>query len=151
IRDFEYLSSAYRQNPLVRYQLALAYLLYSKDASDVNRRNAVYNAEKSLNDAVNLEPRFDQATLLLADLNIRKGNPAAAVDLLLPVTKDRPQIAQAQYLLASAYLAQQKSDQAATVYRQMTELLPKDPQPSFLLGNALLRQGQQAEARKAFE
>src|SRR5262249_21012380 len=142
IRDFEYLSSAYRQNPLVRYQLALAYLLYSKDASDVNRRNAVYNAEKSLNDAVNLEPRFDQATLLLPDLNIRKGNPAAAVDLCLPVTKDRPQIAKAQYLLASAYLAQQKSDQAATVYRQMTELLPKDPQPSFLLGNALLRQGQ---------
>src|SRR5215467_13867274 len=28
IRDFEYLSNAYRQNPLVRYQLALAYLLY---------------------------------------------------------------------------------------------------------------------------
>ena len=43
IRDFEYLSNAYRQNPLVRYQLALAYLLYSnsKDLSDANRRNAV--------------------------------------------------------------------------------------------------------------
>jgi tetratricopeptide (TPR) repeat protein len=151
IRHFEYLSNAYRQNPLVGYQLALAYLLYAKDASDVKSRNAVDNAERSLNDAVNLEPRFDQAVLLLSELKIRKGNSAAAVDLLVPLTKERPQIAQAQYLLASAYLAQQKSDQAAAVYRQMTELFPKDPQPSFLLGNALLRQGQQAEARKAFE
>jgi tetratricopeptide (TPR) repeat protein len=151
IRHFEYLSNTYRQNPLVRYQLALAYLLYAKDASDVTSRNAVDNAERSLNDAVNLEPRFDQAVLLLSELKIRKGNSAAAVDLLVPLTKERPQIAQAQYLLASAYSAQQKSDQAAAVYRQMMELFPKDPQPSFLLGNALLTQGQQAEARKAFE
>ena len=151
IRHFEYLSNTYRQNPLVRYQLALAYLLYAKDAGDVKSRNAVDDAERSLNDAVNLEPRFDQAALLLSELKIRTGNSAAAVDLLVPLTKERPQIAQAQYLLASAYLAQQKSDQAAAVYRQMTELFPKDPQPSFLLGNVLLRQGQQAEARKAFE
>src|SRR5207249_5597585 len=85
------------------------------------------------------------------ELKIRKGNPAAAVDLLLPVTKERPQITQAQYLLASAYLAQQKNDEALAVYRQMTELFPKDPQPSFLMGSVLLAQGQQDEARKAFE
>jgi putative PEP-CTERM system TPR-repeat lipoprotein len=151
IRDFEYLSNAYRQNWLTRYQLALAYLLYAKDANALNSRNAVDNAVRSLNEAVNLEPRFDQAALLLAELNIRKGNPAAAVDLLVSVTKDRPQIAQAHYLLASAYLVQQKSDQAAAVYRQLTELFPQDPQPSFLLGSVLLSQGKQAEARKAFE
>jgi tetratricopeptide (TPR) repeat protein len=151
IRDFEYLSNAYRQNPLVRYQLALAYLLYSKDASDVNRRNAVEAAESRLNEAVSLEPRFDQAAMLLAELKIRKGSPAAAVELLEPLTKERPQIAQAQYLLATAYLAQQKSDQALAVYRRMTELFPNDPQPSFLLGSVLLGRGQQADARKAFE
>ena len=54
------------------------------------------------------------------------------MDLLAPVTKERPQIAQAHYLLASAYLAQQKRDEALAVYRQMTELFPKDPQPPFL-------------------
>jgi tetratricopeptide (TPR) repeat protein len=151
IRNFEYLSNAYRQNWLARYQLALAYLLYAKDANAGNSRNAVDNAIRSLNEAVNLEPRFDQPALLLAELNIRKGNPAAAVDLLVPVMKERPQVAQAQYLLASAYLAQQKQDQALAVYRQMTELFPKDPQPSFLIGSVLLAQGQQADARKAFE
>jgi tetratricopeptide (TPR) repeat protein len=153
IRDFEYLSNAYRQNPLVRYQLALAYLLYSnsKDTGDVNRRNAVEAAESRLNEAVSLEPRFDQAARLLAELKLRKGNPAAAVELLEPLTKERPQIAQAQYLLATAYLAQRKSDKALAVYRHMTELFPNDPQPSFLIGSVLLGQGQRADARKAFE
>jgi tetratricopeptide (TPR) repeat protein len=154
IRDFEYLSKAYRQNPLVRYQLALAYLLYSKnskDLSDENRRNAVDAAESRLNEAVGLAPRFDQAAMLLAELKIRKGNPAAAVELLEPLTKERPQTAQAQYLLATAYLAQQKSDQALAVYRKMTELFPNDPQPSFLIGSVLLGQGKQADARNAFE
>jgi tetratricopeptide (TPR) repeat protein len=151
IRDFEYLSNAYRQNPVVRHQLAVAYLLHARDASDVNRRNLVDSAERSLNEAINLQPHFDQAAMLLAELKIRKGNPAAAVDLLVPLTKERPQVAQAQYLLAAAYLAQQKQDQAFAVYRQMTELFPKDPQPSFLMGSVLLSQGQRAEARKAFE
>jgi tetratricopeptide (TPR) repeat protein len=153
IRNFEYLSNAYRQNPLVRYQLALAYLLHSnsKDLSDANRRNAVEAAESRLNEAVSLQPRFDQAAMLLAELKIRKGNPAAAVELLEPLTKERPQIAQAQYLLATAYLAQQKSDQALAVYRKMTETFPNDPRPSFLIGSVLLGQGKQAEARKAFE
>jgi tetratricopeptide (TPR) repeat protein len=153
IRDFEFLSNAYRQNPLVRYQLALAYLLYSasKDLSDQNRRDAVDAAESRLNEAVGLQPRFDQAAMLLAELKIRKGNPAAAVELLEPLTKERPQIAQAQYLLATAYLAQQKGDQALAVYRQMTESFPNDPRPSFLIGSVLLAQGKQADARKAFE
>jgi tetratricopeptide (TPR) repeat protein len=153
IRDFEYLSNAYRQNPLVRYQLALAYLLYSasKDLSDENRRKAVEAAESRLNEAVDLQPHFDQAAMLLAELKIRKGNPAAAVELLEPLTKERPQIAQAQYLLATAYLAQQKGDQALAVYRRMTELFPNDPRPSFLVGSVLLAQGKQADARKAFE
>jgi tetratricopeptide (TPR) repeat protein len=151
IRDFEYLSNTYKQNPLVRYQLALAYLLYARDAPDVNRRNATENAESRLNEAINLGPHFAQAALLLAELKLRKGNPAAAVDLLLPVTKEQPQIAEAHYALALAYSAQQKQDQALDVYRQMVELFPKDPQPSFLIGNMLLSRGQQDDARKAFE
>jgi len=152
IRDFGYLSNAYRQNPEVRYQLALAYLLHSKskDINEASRRDAVEAAESRLNEAVGLEPRYDQAATLLAELKLRKGNPAAAVELLEPL-KERPQTAQAQYLLATAYLAQQKSDQALAVFRKMTELFPNDPRPSFLIGSVLLGQGKQVDARKAFE
>jgi tetratricopeptide (TPR) repeat protein len=151
MREFEYLSNTYLQNPQVRYQLALAYLLYAKSAGAVERRKAVESAESRLAEAIKLNPHFDQAILLLAELKIRKGVPAAAVDLLAPLIKERPQIAQAHYLLATAYLAQQKRDDALAVYRQMTELFPKDPQPPFLVGSILLAQGQQADARKAFE
>ena len=151
VREFEQLGSMYGQNPQVRYQLARAYLLAAVNVSEVRSRDLAEAAENNLNAAIKLDPQFDAATLLLAELKIRKGNPAAAVDLLAPVTKERPQIAQAQYLLASAYLALQKRDQALAVYRQMTELFPQDPQPSFLIGTILLQQRQQMEARNAFQ
>jgi tetratricopeptide (TPR) repeat protein len=151
MREFEYLSNTYPRNPQVRYQLAVAYLLYAKSAGAAESRRAVESAESRLDEAVKLNPSFEQAILLLAELKIRKGTPAAAVDLLAPLTKERPQIAQAHYLLAAAYLAQQKGGDALAVYRQMTELFPKDPQPPLLLGAILLAQGQQSDARKAFE
>jgi tetratricopeptide (TPR) repeat protein len=151
IREFEYLSNTYNQNFQVRYQLAIAYLLYAKTASEVNSRNAVEAAENSLTTAIKINPQFDPAILLLAELKLRKGNPAAAADLLLPVTQNRPQNAQAHNLLAAAYLAQQRTDQALAVYRQMTELFPQDPQPFFLTGSILLAQRKQSDARAAFE
>ena len=80
---------------------------------------------------IKLDPHFEQAILLLSELKIRKGSAAAAVDLLLPLIKERPQTAQAQYLLATAYLAQRTADQGLAVYRRMTDLFPKDPQPPF--------------------
>src|SRR5262245_47649717 len=151
IRVFEYLSNTYSQNPQVRYHLARAYLLYAKSAGVVESRRAVESAESRLDEAIKLNPHFDEAILLLAELKMSKGIPAAAVDLLAPLIKERPQIAQAHYLLASAYLAQQKRDDALAVYRQMTELFPKDPQPPFLVGTILLAQGQQSDARRPFE
>jgi tetratricopeptide (TPR) repeat protein len=119
--------------------------------SFVISQKAVEAADTRLKEAIALDAHFDQAILLLADVKIRKGIPAAAVDLLAPLVKERPQIAQAHYLLASAYLAQQKQNDALAIYRRMTELFPKDPQPPFLVGSILLAQGQQSDARKEFE
>ena len=151
IRTFEYLSKTYTRNPQVRYQLALAYLLFAKSASGVESENAVNAAEINLTDAIKLQPHFDQAILLLAEIKIAKRAPVAAEDLLTPLTKERPQIPQAHYLLATAYLAQQKADQALAVYQQMAELFPKDPQPPFLVGRVLLAQRKLPDAHKAFE
>src|SRR5262249_6405891 len=143
VREFEYLSALYTKNAQVRYQLARAYILLStKTTSVVDKANAVENAEKRLNEALELDPNLDPATLLLAEIKIRKGSPPAAANLLTPVVKERPQLEQAQYLLATAYLAQQKVGEALAIYRQMTELFPKDPQPSFLIGTILLAQRQ---------
>ena len=151
IREFEFLSNTYSQNAQVRYQLALAYLLYAKGAGSADAKKAVEDAEYRLTEAAKLAPNFAQAVTLLSDLKIKKGVPAAAVELLTPLIKAQPQNAQAHYLLATAYLAQQQPGQALAIYRQMTELFPKDPQPSYLIGSILLAQRQATEARQAFE
>lgn len=151
IRELEFLSNSFPRNALVRYQLASAYLLSAKNASEVNARNATDNAENRLSDAIKLDPKLEPAVLLFAELKIRKGSATAAIEPLRELIKERPQLAQAYYLLAAAYLAQRQTAEAASTYQQMVTLFPKDSQPPFLLGNALLAQGQQADARKAFE
>jgi tetratricopeptide (TPR) repeat protein len=151
IRELEFLSNSFPRNALVRYQLASAYLLSAKNASEVNARNAAESAENRLSDAIKLDPKLEPAVLLFSELKIRKGSAGAAIEPLRELIKERTQTAQAYYLLATAYLAQKQVTEAASTYRQMIALFPKDPQPSFLLGNILLAQGQQTEARKSFE
>src|SRR5262245_27901826 len=151
IRIFEQLSNMNRQDARVRFQQALAYLLFAKTAPAADRQKATEGAENRLGEATKLASQFEPAVLLLSDLKIKKGNPAAAIDLLLPFIKERPQGAPAYFMLASAYQAQQQTDKALAVYRQMTELFPKEPQPSLLIGVILLAQQQQSQARQAFE
>ena len=150
IRIFEQLSGM-TQDARPRFQLALAYLLYAKGATEAEAQKAVVSAVNRLTEAVNVAPQFDQPIMLLAEIKIRTGNAAAAVDLLLPLIKEQPQIARAHYLLATTYLARRQTDRALAVYRKMVELFPKDPQPSFLVGALLVASGQQPEARAAFE
>src|SRR5262249_39138191 len=91
LRIFEYLSSTYTRNPQVRYQLALAYLLSAKSTNDVSSRKAVENAERSLNDAIKLDPSFQSAVRLFTELKRGKGNPAAAIEPLVRLIDERPQ------------------------------------------------------------
>ncbi len=144
LRVFEAMSKIYPRSPQVRYRLAVAFLQDSQSA-------AVEAAANSLEAAVSLDPHFDDAVVLLAEIRIRKGQFAAAIDSLATAIKERPQIPQAHLLLASAYLAQHNQDQALAIYREMEELFPKDPRPPFLIGLTQLAQGQQPAARTAFE
>ena len=145
LQELQRLSKSYPRSPQVQYLLAVAYLKNSQDTK------AVQDAVNSLSLAVSLDPHFDEATLLLAELKIRTRQYAAAIDSLTKVIKERPQLRQAHLLLASAYLAQQNQDQALATYREMQELFPQDPQPPFLIGLVQLGKGQTPDAREAFE
>src|SRR5262249_8288806 len=90
VREFEQLNRLYGGNAQARYQLARAYLLRANSAGLAMRQGLLEAAERTLNDAISLDPHFDQAILLLAELKLSRGIPAAAVDLLMPVTKERP-------------------------------------------------------------
>ena len=121
-----------------------------KDATPVAARNAFDRADDSLGIAVKLDPKFQQAVLLLADVKIRKGVPAATQDFLIPFVKERPGCS-SPILLGTAYLAQQKPRDALQVYRHMAESFPKDPQPPFRAGQISPAERRPAEARKALK
>src|SRR5262245_48114143 len=80
IRELEFLSNSFPRNALLRFQLASAYLLSANSASEANAKNATETAENRLSDAVKLDPNLEPAVLLFAELKIRKGSAAAAIE-----------------------------------------------------------------------
>jgi tetratricopeptide (TPR) repeat protein len=149
--ELEYLSNTYARDARVRYQLALAQLALTNNTTRSNAREALDGAQRRLAEAVKIDPQFEPAVLLLAQLKVRAGDPVPAIGPLKELIKQRPQSARAHSLLASAYLAERQSDEALAVYRTMEQSFPKDPQPPFMIGSILLQQNQPADARKAFE
>jgi tetratricopeptide (TPR) repeat protein len=150
-RELAFLNSNYAQNAQVRFQLARANLLQARVANPVESQKALDSAETNLSEAIKLSPNFEPAILALSELKIRKGSPAAAVDLLQPLIQQKPQDAQPYYLLATAYLAQHNLTEATAIYRRMTELFPTVSEPRFLLGTVQLAQGNRTEAAASFE
>ncbi len=75
VRIFSQLTGFNDRDPRVRYELALAYLATTAKASPLDARNAIETAENNLNIARQLDPRLQDAALLLAELKIRKGSP----------------------------------------------------------------------------
>ena len=145
-REFAFLNSNYAPNPQVRFQLARANLLQAKVANPVESKKALDSAESNLSEAVKLNPNFEAAILALSELKIRKGSPAAAVDLLKPLVQQQPKNPQPYYLLAAAYVAQRNPTEATAIYQHMTELFPTFPEPRFLLGTVQLAQGNRQDA-----
>ena len=97
VRDFEHLSSAYRPEPAGPIPARSgSYLLYanSSDSSAVKPpQGRVDAAESSLKRSRTVsDPQFRAGgRCCWPSSRLRKGNPAAAVDLLAPLTKERPQ------------------------------------------------------------
>lgn len=151
IRSFDQALKLSGQSPQLLYSLSRAYLIVARTVDAVNGRKYIESAEGFLTTALQLAPNYDQAALLLADLKIRKGSGASAVDLLKPIIERRPEASEAYGLLAAAYLSQKDTDSALDVYRRMSGLFPKDPLPNHALGTIFLSKGNLEEARQAFE
>jgi tetratricopeptide (TPR) repeat protein len=139
--QFEHMDSMFKKSPQVKYQLGVASLM----AHD--KIKAMANLDRALA----LDPDYSKAALLLADLDIRDGNPAAALALLTRVIKKTPNLVQAHLLLADAYLAQQEPDSAVAVYHNLAEAMPKNPEIPVMMGSVLAGQGKNSQARAAFE
>ena len=91
-----------------------------------------------------------QGGLGAANLNLRTGDPSAALVLLKPLAQQQPKNIQARLLLAEAHRMQKNYSEALSIYRQIEADAPGNPQTSLLTGLVLLQLNQPAEARLAF-
>src|SRR5208282_4700080 len=98
-----------------------------------------------------LNPKYADATVLLAEIQIRAGNVAPAIVSLKPLAQQQPPIVPARLLLAEAYRIQGSLDSAIQIYRELEKADPKNPQFPVLLGNTLLQQNNNAGARAEFD
>jgi tetratricopeptide (TPR) repeat protein len=131
----------YPRFPRIKLQLALAYVGIGE----------MTKAESRLNQALTFDPSYDEAALLLAELDLRKGDLVAAIGLLDPLTQRHARLGVAYLLLARAYAMQGEPEQALAVYRKLAAVFPKDPQVPYFTGLVLAKQDHLADARQAFE
>ncbi len=141
IAGLERLDKAYAGSPLIKYQLARAYL------QNNNRVQAV----AALEQAVTASPDYAEASLLLAELNLQNGKPMTVIGAMTELLRKRPGLIQAQVFLAEAYRASGRLDEAAALIREQIKANPNKPNPYILLGVVLNQQKKTDEARAAFE
>jgi tetratricopeptide (TPR) repeat protein len=151
---FQHLNEVYQKAPIVKYNLARAYLINNE------RQKAV----ASLNDALVLNRDYSPAVLLLAELDYRAGKLSESATLLSQSIKNHPDDLLSQRALAETYLAQDQPVRALEVYEQMGGMLATNHGISEIqrrMGRAEFQHrmgmvyyyklGDRAKARAAFE
>lgn len=137
----EHLDQTYSDAPLIKYQLARAYL----------KNNNVNQAKVALNQAISINPNFADAIVLLAETDLRSGRSEAVIEPMTRLLRKRPDLRSAAFLLAAAYGSLDRFDDAEAVIRDQVRLAPQDPQPYTALGLTLRQAKRNDEARQAFE
>ncbi len=141
VDGLEHLDRTYPDTPLIKYQLARAYL---KD-------NNTTQATVALDQAVSISPNYDDAVLLLGQINVATGHGDKVIEPLSRLVQRRPDMSNAVLVLAAAYGSLDRFDDAISVLHNQGELTPNDPQLQLALGLACRQAKRNDEARRAFE
>jgi tetratricopeptide (TPR) repeat protein len=128
-------------NPLIKYQLALAYVQGQNTTQAINE----------LEQAITIAPKYVEAIVLLAQLRLRAGDPQSAIAPLEAALRLRPDVMQVRMLLADTYQAVGRSEDAASLIREQIKQTPQDSQLYLVLGVILKNQKKNDESREAFE
>lgn len=140
IAELEHLTATYRQAPRIHYELALAYIMGGN----------MDKAANQLHETVDLQPGFAQATFLLAQLDVKRGDVESALGLLKPLTTSQPDLLQPKLLLADVYRFQNDFSDAQALYQQLEKSYPKDPDIPLLAGSTCVQQLKEDAAREEF-
>lgn len=141
IAQLRSVESYYDRSPEVKYQLALAYL----------KNGQPFEAEQQVRRALRLSETYDEAILLLAELELRRGESAPSIAALTELLERRPDIPRGYVLLAEAYQLRDQSREALAVLLRLEAAYPRVPESSYRVGLAWLALDRKAEARSAFE
>jgi len=136
----ESLRSAYPKIPAVMYQLGRAQMY----DGNFNQAQVV------LNEAVQANPNYVDAVLLLGQVKLQLGEPQGDITLMQNLLKTHPNLMPAQLQLAEAHRMLGRFDEASAVYKEQIKLTPTAVGPYLLLGSILRQQDKNAEAREAF-
>ena len=137
----ERLDQTYPDTPLIKYELARAYV----KNSNMNQAKVV------LDQAIAINPNYADAVLLLADINLRSGHGEAVIEPMTRLLKRNPELRPAALLLAAAYGSLDRFDDAAVITGEEARLAPRDPQAQMAFGLTLRQAKRNDEARQAFE
>jgi tetratricopeptide (TPR) repeat protein len=137
----ERLDQTYPDSALIKYQLARAYV----QSKNMNQATVV------LDQAVSISPNYDDALLLLAQINLSTGHGDKVIEPMTRLLKRRPDLRNAALLLAGAYGSLDRFDDAAVVLEELAKLAPQDPQSQIALGMTYRQAKRNDEARQAFE
>jgi tetratricopeptide (TPR) repeat protein len=141
VEMLERLDQTYPDTPLVKYELARAYLA----------NNNTNQAKTALDQAVSINPNYADAVLLIADINLRTGHSEAVIEPMTRLLKRNPEFRSAALLLAAAYGSLDRFDDAAIITGEQANLAPRDPQAQMAFGLTLRQAKRNNEAREAFE
>lgn len=141
VEQLERLARTYPNVPLIEYHLSRAYLA----------ENNSTEAAAALNEAIAAKPDYNEAILLLGQLNLRTANAPLVVPAMLGLLRQQPDLIPAQLLLVEAYRALGRFDDAAAIIREQIRASPQSADPYLRLGLILRQEKKNDEARKAFE
>jgi tetratricopeptide (TPR) repeat protein len=137
----EQLDHTYPGVPLIKYKLAGAYL----------QNNNINQATVMLDQAVSINPDYDDAVLLLAEINAATRHGDKVIEPLNRLLQRRPNLRSAALTLAAAYGSLDRFDDALAVLHDQAQLAPNDPQLQIVIGLAYRQAKKNNEARQAFE
>jgi tetratricopeptide (TPR) repeat protein len=141
VEVLERVDQTYPGAPIIKYQLARAYL---KD-------NNTNQAKVVLEQAISASPSYTDPVLLLAEINLRSGHADLVIKPMTDLLKRMPDMKKAALLLAAAYGSLDRFDDATVVLEEQAKLAPEDPQPRAALGLTLRQAKRYDEAHQAFE
>lgn len=134
------LAAAYPTMAPAKYHLALFHI----------RNNQRAEAATALQEAIKIQPDYDQAILLLAELDLQARRPDAVVPAMIALLNRRPNVEPAQLMLIAALRAQNRMEDAVRLIQDKIRENPANPQNHYLLGTTLVELKKNDEARAAF-